>query len=133
MIHCNRQSLIYGVCVVCARACVVCVLYMCGYVHASTHGVVLYLLYIWLHPIATVYCTWLCTLAVKYITAPSIDCISCLVELCLLSFSPLRSVADKVFPVQVEPQVGELVQAVTVTQETFAELQGVCVQGRPSL
>ena len=29
---------------------------------------------------------------------------------------------------QVEPQVGELVQAVTLTQDAFAGLQGVCVR-----
>lgn len=31
------------------------------------------------------------------------------------------------FPVQVEPHVGELVQAVTVTPEAFTGLQGVFV------
>ena len=44
-----------------------------------------------------------------------------------MSLLPSCSAAGKVFPVQVEPHVGELVQAVTVTPEAFTGLQGVFV------
>ena len=43
--------------------------------------------------------------------------------------SPLAScsAAGKVFPAQVEPHVGELMQAVNVTPDAFTRLQGVFV------